>query len=85
MNGVISIIAHNNNIILFYSEYLKNINNLVPTWKPHTGKNDVKISDNKFLAWARDETKLWLSPSVKQRQNPCSGPLACVPGFEYAP
>jgi len=84
MNGVISIIAHNNNIILCYSEYLKNIN-LVPTWKPHTGKNDVKISDNKFLAWAIDETKLWLSPSVKQRQNPCSGPLACVPGFEYAP
>ena len=26
------------------------------------------------LACATDETKLWLSPSAKQRQNPCSGP-----------
>ena len=70
MHSLISIIASNN-----YT---------YPAWKPHTGNNNFKIADNKFLAWATDETKLFLSPSVKQRQNPCSGPLACVPGFEYA-
>ena len=69
MHSLISIIAPNN-----YT---------YPAWKPHTG-NNFKIADNKFLAWATDETKLFLSPSVKQRQNPSSGPLACVPGFEYA-
>ena len=26
------------------------------------------------LACAMDDTKLWLSPSAKQRRNPCSGP-----------
>ena len=70
MHSLISIIAPNN---YTYS-----------AWKPHTGNNNFKIADNKFLAWATDETKLFLSPSVKQRQNPCSGPLAFVPGFEYA-
>ena len=30
---------------------------------------------NQELTCATDETKLWLSPSVKQHQNPCSGPL----------
>ena len=70
MHSLISIIAPNN-----YT---------YPAWKPHTGNNNFKIADNKFLAWATDETKLFLSPSVKQHQNPSSGPLACVPGFEYA-
>ena len=70
MHSLISIIAPNN-----YT---------YPAWKPHTGNNNFKIADNKFLAWATDETKLFLSPSVKQRQNPCSGPLACVRGFEFA-
>ena len=28
---------------------------------------------------ATDETKLWLSPSAKQRQNPCCGPS---PGYQ---
>ena len=27
------------------------------------------------LTCAKDETKLWLSWSAKQRRNPCSGPL----------
>ena len=26
------------------------------------------------MAWATDETKLWLSPSAKQHQNSCSRP-----------
>ena len=31
-----------------------------------------------YLACSTDETKLWLSPSAKQRQNPCSGfPPVC--------
>ena len=30
------------------------------------------------LACATDETKLWLSPSAKQRRNPCSGPHLCI-------
>ena len=30
-------------------------------------------SERKTVAYATDETKLWLSPSVKQRRNPCSG------------
>ena len=30
---------------------------------------------NQELTCATDEPKLWLSPSVKQHQNPCSGPL----------
>ena len=28
------------------------------------------------LACATDETKHWLSPSAKQRRNPCSGPAS---------
>ena len=30
-------------------------------------------SERKTVAYATDETKLWLRPSVKQRRNPCSG------------
>ena len=29
-------------------------------------------SERKTVAYATDETKLWLRPSVKQRRNPCS-------------
>ena len=33
-----------------------------------------KIWSCSNLACIADETKLWLSPSAKQRRNPCSGP-----------
>ena len=34
---------------------------------------DLSFSLGTSLAFAKDETKPWLSPSAKQRQNPCSG------------
>ena len=45
----------------------------------------LQVSSPFGVACATDEIKLWLSPSVKQCQNPCSSPPTCVPGFEYAP
>ena len=33
---------------------------------------------SKNLVYATDETTLWLSPSAKQRRNPCSGPYLCT-------
>ena len=32
-----------------------------------------RARSRKQLACAAEETKLWLSPSTKQRRNPCSG------------
>ena len=32
-----------------------------------------RARSRKQLACATEETKLWLSPSAKQRRNPCSG------------
>ena len=42
-----------------------------------------RARSRKQLARAADETKLWFSPSAKQRKNPCSGHPLGVPGFEY--
>ena len=39
---------------------------------------DLSFSLGTSLALAKDETKPWLSPSAKQRQNPCSGSPACL-------
>ena len=37
-----------------------------------------------LIACTADKTKLWLSLSAKQQQNPCSGhPCTCIPGFEF--
>ena len=45
----------------------------------------LQVSSPFGVACATDEIKLWFSPSVKLRQNPCSSPPTCVPGCEYAP
>ena len=37
-----------------------------------------RLNAKPSLVCATDETKLWLSPSAKQR-------TTCVPGFAYAP
>ena len=41
-------------------------------------KHFVKIWSCSNLACIADETKLWLSLSVKQCRNPCSGPYLCT-------
>ena len=45
----------------------------------------LQVSSPFGVACATDEIKLWFSPYVKLRQNPCSSPTTCVSGFEYAP
>ena len=45
----------------------------------------LQVSSPFGVACATDNLKLWLSPSVKLRQNPFSSPTTCVPGCEYAP
>ena len=35
-------------------------------------------SERKTVAYATDETKLWLRPSVKQRQKLVRGPYLCT-------
>ena len=40
----------------------------------------MNITHRKNLACTTDETKLSLSPSVKQHRRPI-----CIPGFEFAP
>ena len=41
----------------------------------------AKKANSSSESYAADETKLWLSPSVKQRRNPCAELSTIVPGF----
>ena len=41
----------------------------------------AKKANSSSESYAADETKLWLSPSVKQRRNPYAELPTIVPGF----
>ena len=38
-----------------------------------------KLAGGSLYSLRADEIKLWLTPSAKQRRNPCSGPPAVYP------
>ena len=43
------------------------------SWEAGGRRAKSSGSERKTVAYATDETKLWLRPFVKQRRNPCSG------------
>ena len=42
------------------------------SWEAGRRRAKTSGSERKTVAYATDETKVWLSPSVKERRNPCS-------------
>ena len=57
------------------------------TWNSEERRKliSLQVSSPFGVVCATDNLKVWLSPSVKLRQNPCCSPTTCVPGCEYAP